>query len=46
MFTILPMFFEHILNKMNEIVGQINSCILELPLRQFRCLIFAPSQKS
>ena len=28
------------------VTGQINSCILELLLRQFCCLIFAPSQKS
>ena len=28
------------------VTGQINSRILKLLLRQFRCLIFAPSQKS
>ena len=28
------------------VTGQINSRILELLLRQFCCLIFAPSQKS
>ena len=28
------------------VTGQINSHILELLLRQFCCLIFAPSQKS
>ena len=28
------------------VIGQINSRILELLLRQFRHLIFAPSQKS
>ena len=27
------------------VTGQINSCILELLLRQFFCLIFAQSQK-
>ena len=28
------------------VIGQINSRILELLLRRFCCLIFAPSQKS
>ena len=28
------------------VTGQINSCILELLLRQFCCLIFVPYQKS
>ena len=28
------------------VTGQINSCILELLLRQFCCLTFAPSRKS
>ena len=28
------------------VIGQINSRILELLLRQFCCLIFAPSRKS
>ena len=28
------------------VTGQINGRILELLLRQFRCLVFAPSQKS
>ena len=28
------------------VTGQINSRILELLLRQFSCMVFAPSQKS